>query len=128
MAKYNRSRLKSIFDATDGRCHLCRAPLDFEDYGHTWEVDHSRPKSRGGSDSLRNLRPACVSCNRSKRNRSSRSVRAAHGYRRAPRSRGARLRAGAAGALVGGILGAAAGVNPLLGAAFGFLAGQRDPR
>ncbi|MGD0496198.1 MAG: HNH endonuclease signature motif containing protein [Candidatus Bathyarchaeia archaeon] len=31
-----------------------------------WEVDHSRPLSRGGTDYLRNLVPSCVECNRSK--------------------------------------------------------------
>jgi 5-methylcytosine-specific restriction endonuclease McrA len=31
-----------------------------------WEVDHIRPRSRGGTDYLRNLVPACIECNRSK--------------------------------------------------------------
>jgi len=31
-----------------------------------WEIDHSNPVSRGGTNYLRNLVPACISCNRSK--------------------------------------------------------------
>jgi len=33
-----------------------------------WEVDHSKPLSRGGTDYLRNLVPSCIECNCSKGN------------------------------------------------------------
>ena len=39
----------------------CRLPLE------KLTLDHLKPKSRGGSDSLENLRLACLSCNRSRR-------------------------------------------------------------
>jgi len=32
----------------------------------SWEVDHSIPQSRGGTNHLNNLFPACIKCNRSK--------------------------------------------------------------
>ena len=127
MGRYSHEQLRKIYESTDGRCHICRACLDFDGYGWEWEVDHSRPRSRGGSDTLRNLPPACVECTRRKGTRSSRSVRAQKGYRRAPRSRAERRRAGLAGALSGALLGAALGANPLLGAVAGFLLGRRDP-
>ncbi|WP_445304438.1 HNH endonuclease [Microcoleus sp. Pol14C4] len=31
-------------------------------------IEHLRPKSRGGSDCIENLRLACLSCNQSRRN------------------------------------------------------------
>lgn len=33
------------------------------------EIDHSRPKARGGSDHMNNLMPSCQSCNREKGSR-----------------------------------------------------------
>lgn len=39
-------------------CHYCQAPAEC--------VDHYIPLSRGGPDDLRNLVPACRSCNRKK--------------------------------------------------------------
>ena len=49
----------------------CRKKLAFTNYGRygkkgAWEVDHSNPISKGGTDYFRNLVPACVECNRSK--------------------------------------------------------------
>ncbi len=34
-----------------------------------WQIDHKRPKSKGGSDSLRNLQPLNSHANRSKGNK-----------------------------------------------------------
>ncbi|MEX2477692.1 MAG: HNH endonuclease signature motif containing protein [Gracilimonas sp.] len=34
-----------------------------------WEIDHSKPKSKGGTDHLNNLRPLQTSANRSKGNK-----------------------------------------------------------
>ncbi|MCG8378187.1 MAG: HNH endonuclease, partial [Proteobacteria bacterium] len=34
----------------------------------SWHIDHSKPKSKGGTDYLRNLVPACIDCNREKSN------------------------------------------------------------
>lgn len=44
-----------------GRCWMCRGP-----YQH---LDHVKPISKGGSHMLANLRPACASCNASKRDK-----------------------------------------------------------
>lgn len=64
-------RLNQIFDLTDGYCYYCGKQLSWKNYGKvgkrgSWEIDHSNPKSRGGTDHLRNLVPACVACNRAK--------------------------------------------------------------
>lgn len=63
--------LNEIFDFTEGYCYYCGKLLSWKNYGKVgkrggWEIDHSNPKSRGGSDYLRNLVPACIPCNREK--------------------------------------------------------------
>ena len=83
---------KKIFERTDGRCHICREQLAFHNYGKLkgegiWEIEHSNPRARGGSDRLVNKYPACVRCNRKKGAGSTRKARAKHGYKRAPYSR-----------------------------------------
>jgi len=45
-------------------CWICRAPIT-----GTVSIDHVIPRSRGGSDDLDNLRPACLRCNTSRGNR-----------------------------------------------------------
>jgi 5-methylcytosine-specific restriction endonuclease McrA len=62
-------RTIEIFERTDGRCHLCSKPLALSNYGRlgrrgSWEVDHSKPRARGGTDRLSNLLPACPACAR----------------------------------------------------------------
>ena len=89
--KTDNEKLERIFQRTDGQCHLCRKHLSFGNYGTigkrgAWEIEHSRPRSKGGSDHMNNLYAACVSCNRSKGNATTASVRGANGYRRAPLS------------------------------------------
>ncbi len=63
--------LSDIFDKTDGCCRYCGKQLAWGNYGRVgargaWEVDHSVPRSRGGTDYFRNLWPACVACNTEK--------------------------------------------------------------
>ncbi|MGI0008160.1 MAG: HNH endonuclease [Nitrosopumilaceae archaeon] len=63
-----------VYDKTDGYCYYCGKKLSFVNYGKlgnhgSWEIDHSKPVSKGGSDYLRNLVPACTTCNRDKSNR-----------------------------------------------------------
>lgn len=84
-------KLGRIFRRTDGQCHICRKTLSFGSYGAVgkrggWEIEHSRPRSMGGTDHMNNLYPACIRCNRSKGNGTTTSARAANGYRRAPLS------------------------------------------
>ncbi len=63
--------LTEIFDKTAGLCRYCGKQLSWSNYGRVgsrgaWEVDHSVPVSRGGTDYYRNLWPACVFCNTDK--------------------------------------------------------------
>src|SRR5436309_1341547 len=73
--------LEYVFAKTGGYCRYCKKQLSFSNYGQTgrrgaWVVDHANPVSRGGTDYLRNLWPACVDCNLDK------SDRTAQGYSR----------------------------------------------
>lgn len=52
-----------VFDRDNYTCAYCGAR------GGKLECDHILPVSRGGTDDLRNLNAACLSCNRSKRNK-----------------------------------------------------------
>lgn len=51
-----------------------------------WEIDHSVPRARGGTDHLNNLFPAHISCNRRKQDGGTRAARASLGKARAPMS------------------------------------------
>ena len=101
-------RLDRIFSRTDGRCHICRKRLCFDNYGaigkrDAWEIEHSHPRSKGGTDHLNNLYAACISCNRSKGNATTASARSGNGYRTAPLSKQKKqqntLKGGIAGSL-----------------------------
>jgi 5-methylcytosine-specific restriction endonuclease McrA len=68
---YTDEELNIIYNKNSGYCWHCNKKLSFKNYGligekGAWEVDHSVPLSRGGTDHLNNLVPACISCNRSK--------------------------------------------------------------
>ncbi len=53
----------AIWEMTNGRCFYCgRWTNPYE----TLEIDHIRPKSRGGTDDIDNLVPSCTTCNKSK--------------------------------------------------------------
>lgn len=132
--RYTEEEKRKIFESTDGRCHLCWQPLRFECYGQEWEIDHSRAVARGGSNYLRNLKPAHISCNRSKKDRDSRSVRRAKGApTRAPLSKAKKakvrkrqaIKRGIGGGLLGWLFGGPPGaaIGGLLGAA----SGLKDP-
>ena len=69
--QYTDDELNYIYDKNGGRCWHCGKKLSFTNYGQVaergaWEVDHSIPLARGGTDHLNNLVPACIECNRSK--------------------------------------------------------------
>lgn len=109
---YSDQRLSEIYDRTSGYCHLCGKKLAFTNYSKlgwrgAWEVEHSNPRSRGGSDRLNNLYAACIDCNRDKSATSTRTVRGWYGRRRAPVSREKRKEARIQNALAGGIIGGA---------------------
>ena len=68
---FDNDAINYVYEKTGGYCNYCGKKLSFKNYGKVgirgaWEIDHSRPKSKGGSDYLRNLVPACISCNRDK--------------------------------------------------------------
>lgn len=131
--KSDDSKLERIYRRTDGQCHICRKRLCFGNYGAigkrgAWEIEHSRPRSKGGTDHLNNLYAACISCNRSKGNGTTASARSGNGYLTAPlsekRKNGNAWTGGAVGSLaflfvppslrlvaavVGGVVGAVVG-------------------
>lgn len=55
-----------------------------------WEVDHSTPISKGGSNHLNNLFPACIPCNRKKGNSNNTVARKPNGVTVAPLSKKAK--------------------------------------
>jgi 5-methylcytosine-specific restriction endonuclease McrA len=78
---YSIERLKRIFEKNNGYCFHCGKKLAWSNYGNLngkagWEVDHSIPKSRGGTYHLNNLVPSCIPCNREKGDLTSRQYRA----------------------------------------------------
>jgi hypothetical protein len=106
---YTGEVLSYIYDKNDGYCWYCNKKLAFTNHGTlgergAWEVDHSVPKSRGGTNYLRNLVPACIECNRQKGVRMGKSVRASADYSAISDSSG-----------LGGIL---LGVGAVVGAAY----------
>lgn len=112
---YDNETLNRIYDRTDGRCHICGKKLGFVNYASpgrrgAWEVDHSNARANGGSDYLRNLLPACVSCNREKGTRAAKTARAWHGRKRAPLSKEKKTEVRQSKAVTGGILGALIGL------------------
>lgn len=50
---------------SEAECVWCRRPLTFD----TMTLEHLVPKSKGGSDRLDNLAPACRKCNSGRGNR-----------------------------------------------------------
>jgi hypothetical protein len=75
-----------------------------------WEIEHSIPRACGGSDRMNNLYAACISCNRAKGARTTRSMRLRRGLTRAPMSANARTAAKRWNAFGGSLLGAIPGV------------------
>lgn len=71
MPSWDDDTVNDVYDRNGGYCWHCGKRLAFSNYGAVgakgaWEVDHSVPLSRGGTDRLNNLVPACIECNRSK--------------------------------------------------------------
>ena len=107
---YSQQQLNAIFEKTDGQCHICREVIALKKYGilqtlGAWEVDHSVPQAKGGTNRLRNLLPACVHCNRSKQDSSTKTARGKHGFRAAPLSREEKTNNALLGWCMGGVAG-----------------------
>lgn len=107
---FTTDQLNKIFARTSGRCHICHKKLAFKNYGifgarAPWEVEHSLPQVKGGTHHLNNLYPACITCNRSKGDSSTVSVRAKNGKSTAPLSVDKRKSEKSQNAFAGGALG-----------------------
>jgi hypothetical protein len=132
---YEKEELDRIYRRTNGKCHLCHGTIARRNYAAhgkrgAWEVDHSVPRARGGSDHGNNLQAACISCNRSKQDSHNRAIRHEHGHTRAPfspkeigdrRARNAVI-GGTGLALLGGAVGGPVGF--IAGALLGSLGGH----
>jgi 5-methylcytosine-specific restriction endonuclease McrA len=134
--RFSKKELRDIYDRTSGRCHLCHSRRAIRNYGKfgakgAWEVEHSRAQAIGGTHRFNNLYVACISCNRSKGAKPTRSVRARYGLARAPLSKQARQAARAENAVGAGALGVLLGVpfGPVgmwIGAALGATLGYDE--
>ena len=107
---FDEERREQIFRKTDGRCHICRKRLTLRNYGlegarGAWEIEHSNPRSKGGTDHLNNLYAACISCNRAKSDSTTAAARAENGFKGAPYSKERKKRNTVAGSGVGALLG-----------------------
>lgn len=127
-------RLNRIYDKTDGYCHICHKKLCFSNYGilgakGNWEIEHSVAKTNGGTNHLNNLFPACISCNRSKREQPTKTARSYYGNSRAPyskkRKQSIQNQNTVAGTVIGGIFGSVFGpIGAFVGAGIGAAIGN----
>lgn len=126
---FTEEQLNGIYDRTSGYCHICHKKVAFKNYGQqgakgAWEVEHSVPRAKGGTNHLNNLYPACIPCNRAKGTRCTKSVRAENGVSKAPLSVTSRQKAKNENALAGGVIGGTLGsvfgpLGVVIGAALG---------
>ena len=73
-------KIKIVYERDSGTCYICGRKCDFNDWrpgkernwtaGETYPtIDHVIPISKGGKDTLDNVRLACWKCNMSKGNK-----------------------------------------------------------
>ena len=122
-----------IFRKTDGHCHLTGTKLIRKNYAKFgaqggWEIEHSTPQAKGGTNHINNLYPALISANRSKQDSANAAIRSQYGLTRAPFSREQKEKVRNENAWTGLGLGALAGlpfgpvgvgICALIGALFG---------
>ncbi|MBI1805043.1 MAG: HNH endonuclease [Ignavibacteriae bacterium] len=65
---FDNETIELVFEKSVRKCHHCGKQLAWKNYGRRdlrggWEIDHSRPHARGGTDHLNNLVASCWSCN-----------------------------------------------------------------
>jgi 5-methylcytosine-specific restriction endonuclease McrA len=129
-------KLNKIFEKTDGHCHLCHTKLVFKNYAQSakigkWEIEHSKPKAKGGTDHLNNLFPACVKCNNEKGVLATKTIRARKLVTRAPLSLKKKVKIKEANTLGGAIIGATSGalvggpIGVIIGSVLGGLIGNK---
>lgn len=116
--KWSIEKRQLIFNRTSGKCHICHGALEFGSYGKQggWEVEHSIPRTNGGTDRLNNLYPAHVKCNRSKGAKSTLSARKRFHKTKAPlsiaRRKQQKLKAGFSNGLGMALITTALRINP----------------
>lgn len=120
-------RLQKIYKKTDGNCHICHKKLNLKNYAingaiGAWEIEHSIPKAKGGTDNLNNLFPAHIKCNRKKGTLNTKTVRAYHGNSRAPYSKAKKEAIKNDNTTAGAIIGC--GLGFAFGGPFGSLVGS----
>ena len=75
------SARRKIFEKTQGHCHFCGDPIEFEKRGWNtdlnghWEVNHVIQRHKGGSLKTGNCLPTCTRCNRLRWHRTGDSLR-----------------------------------------------------
>lgn len=121
-----------VLEKTDKHCHICHKALAKKNYGAiglrgAWEIDHSIPISKGGTNHLNNLYPACIPCNRKKGNGNNTAVRKLYGVTVAPLSKQAKNSKHQRDTLAGLAMGAGFGsvfgpIGILVGATVGAIA------
>lgn len=125
----DKGTLKRIYDRTSGYCHVCGKKMSLTNYARpgrkgAWEIEHSVPRAKGGTDHPNNLFGAHIICNREKSDCTTKTARSWHGRTRAPLSRERKKRARASntvgGAVIGGLIGLVGGPAGVL---FGSLVG-----
>lgn len=57
--RFSIEKRKQIYSKTKGHCYLCGDFVDFD----TFEIEHRIPRSKGGTNDLKNLYCACHICN-----------------------------------------------------------------
>lgn len=131
---FTSAELRLIYNKTDRYCHICHCKVSINNYGYgrgrgAWEVEHSRPRSKGGTSHRNNLLPACVRCNRDKSNFTTRTARGWNFTTRAPLSREKKAAMRSENTticgMLGGFLGLAGGpVGSAVGAGIGAAIGR----
>ena len=65
----NKAFQRVIFERDEFTCYLCGGPVAYTDHpqvGNHASIDHVVPKSKGGNNYPKNLKCACISCNKSR--------------------------------------------------------------
>ena len=70
-----RNQRVRIFDANEGRCHICGQKID--GVREPWDADHVVPRGLTGSDALEEYKPAHEACHKEKTRTDNRTVKKA---------------------------------------------------
>ncbi len=62
--KLSKKQRIQVFDQCGGICWICELPIDGTK--EAWEAEHPHARGRGGSDDIKELKPAHVDCHKPK--------------------------------------------------------------